>query len=220
MMNLLREKNYALLLVAATLVAGGLIFAAMFIYSVPYIWYDDYLSALGRTRLSDGTSNLLAAFLFNTALIIAGIFSGSYVCMRGVFCGNRFLAVLLWFSGSVGGLALAGIGATPYNLAPHTHNMCTFFASLGLGISVFLCSMSRGNRMSGAAENLQWALMTLYFGLVWTAWAYVRAKKLVPNSPTGEIMQKMMVSLFYLYMLWNSVLCYRRCRQEKSNDAA
>ena len=217
-MSISGEKKYALLLVFATLLVGILIFAAMFAYAVPYIWYNDYLSAMGCTRLPDGTYNFLSAFLFNSALIISGFFCGSYFYMRGIFCGNKFFAILLQISGVIGGVALAGIGSTPYNLMPELHNLCTYFASGGLGFGILLCATSQENRMSCVVENFLWALVTIYIAVLWLAWDYVRNNDLVPRSPTGEIMQKMMISLFYLYMLWNSIRYYLRCKSEKKNE--
>lgn len=192
---------------------GGMILLAMFTYPIPYSWPGHYLSALGLTVLKDGTPNRLTASIFNGALVLSGVMTASYFCFRGNRSGRRILTWLLWASGIVAGTGLAGIGLLPYNLAPHSHDWCTWIASAGILVGIIANAGAVRGSGTTLSENLLWIFFGVFTLLVWFALQYLRTHAMLPTTPTGQIQQKIVVLFFWFYMFWNSLALYRETRK-------
>lgn len=206
--------RYALILLGCVVAAGALILLAMCTYPIHYSWPRYYLSAMGLTRLNDGTDNHFTALIFNSALVLSGVMSASYFILRGSLAMRKAWKYPLWISGLVGGLALAGIGLVPYNLGPDVHNWCTYFASGGFVLAIILCLGTGDTPASSASDNLLWSLFGVFVLLVWVALNDLRSRSLLPSTPTGQLQQKILVAFFWFYMFWNSLNLYRRTRRK------
>lgn len=214
-----KRNRYPLLLLACVFGVALLIFAAMLTYPIDYRWEKLHLSALGLTSLRDGTPNPVSAALFNSALILAGVMTGSYFFFRGNRAGRPMLTWVLRLAGIVGGAGLAGIGLTPYNLAPHLHDYCTWIASAGLILGVITAAGSVRESGTTPAENQIWIWTGLFTLLIWIALEYLRRLGQLPNTPVSQLQQKILVLFFWLYMLWNSLALLRARRKSAPNPA-
>jgi hypothetical membrane protein len=202
----------ALVLLAAELLVAALIGSAMAAYPASYSWSKHFLSAMGLTRLRDGTPNGWSFFLFNGALLLAGVASALYFAARSRAGGHPALRFAMAGVGVVAGLALAAIGMTPYDLLPETHNCCTYVAS-GFGVAIMLAALQPTGRFGSAAENSIWAACGVFVLLLWAALRYLAVTGQLPRTPTFQFMQKMLVGFFFLYMLWQTAALYRRTRR-------
>jgi hypothetical protein len=116
-----------------------------------YLFFRNFLSDLGATKTSAGSSNTSSCVLFIVAMTCVGIsliaFSGSW---HGI-AERRGIAVhAAWvfkWSAIGSGICFIGIGATPWNLLPSEHN---FFArgafSLLLVFVLAMLTVQRRNR--------------------------------------------------------------------------
>lgn len=189
-----------------------LIGLAMAFYPVPYSWPRHFLSALGLTALKDGASNLVSCLLFNTALAAAGLASAVYYWSRGMAMTKLPLRIAYLLFGLAGSAALAAIGLTPYNLWPDLHNNCTYVTT-GLGLAMLLTVFQPDSVFGRRAENWIWLLFSLFTGAIWLALFAACHHRLLPYTPTAQIMQKMIVGFFLLYMIFQAAALLFRSRR-------
>lgn len=204
--------RYALIFLFCAAAVGGMIVLCMFTYPIPYSWGRHYLSAMGLTRLNDGTGNWPTAAVFNSALVLAGAMSAAYFILRGNMIAVKSRKYLLWCAAIAGGAALAGIGLIPYNWQPDWHNWCTYIASGGLGLAILLCAFAGETPAARSSDNVLWVIFAFFVLLIWIALERLRQEGLLPSTPTGQLQQKLMVAFFWLYMFCNSLFFYRRTR--------
>ena len=212
--KLLRRFAWLMLGVGAYVPVAFLL--SMVAYARPYVWYDQYLSALGLVRLPDGQPNTVAAWLFfNSALVVAGLGTAIYFLLRGwdfasrpaVTWFQRIRACLLAAFGLTGGLGLALIGLIPYDCNPDWHNYSTFIALGGLGHAIPLCITSPTSRFASRAVNFSWGAVALIILLVLIGMRDLAAKKLLLCY--GPCQQKLLVLGFYLFIVMHAVLLFR-----------
>ena len=189
---------------------------SMACYAKPYIWYEQYLSALGLIRLPDGSPNTMASWLlFNSALVVAGLGSAMYFLLRGwdfatrpaVTWFQRIRAWLLAAFGLMGGVGLVMIGLIPYDCNPDWHNYSTFIALGGLAHAIPLCITSPTSRFASRAVNFSWGAVALIVMLVLSGMRDLAAKKQLLCY--GPCQQKLLVLGFYLFIVIHAVLLFR-----------
>ena len=186
----------------------------MIFYPIPYSWPKQFLSALGATRLRNGTSNMLSSILFNIALLLSGVMSAFYFYLRGQKTKGKIKKYLLPFFGIVGGIGLLGIGFFPYNVAPNIHNLCTGIAAWGIGPAIILCPNSAKILKFRLSEDILWILFGLFVAVLWISLNVLR-HTMLPWTPTAQIQQKIMIGFFWMYILWNSIALFLRTKTKK-----
>ena len=210
-----KNKVFACAMLSGVLLIPMMIGTAMLTYSIPYLWEKMFLSALGLTKLSDGTSNFFASMMFNVALLFGGILSSAYFVFRAKCATSKIVHILLWIAGIAGGLALAGIGLLPYNLFPNLHNGCTWIASGGFALGIFANAAAVRGSGTTHSENILLILFGMFAMLIWLALQYLRTHGMLPSVPTGPIQQKIIILYFWLYMFWNSLQLYCMTRRKQ-----
>ena len=212
--QLLRRVAWLLLGVAVYVPAAFGV--SMLCYAKPYVWYDQFLSALGLIRLPDGTPNTIASWLlFNSALVVAGIGSAVYFVVRGWDFATapsptwfrRIRGWLLAAFGVMGGVGLVMIGLIPYDCNPDWHNYSTYIALAGLGHVVPLCVFSPDGRFASRAVNLSWGAFAVLVGAVLCAMRDLAANGQLLRH--GPCQQKLLVLGFYLFIVTHALLLFR-----------
>ncbi|MBO4620809.1 MAG: hypothetical protein J5654_11955 [Victivallales bacterium] len=212
--HLLRRVAWLLLCVAVYVPVAFLL--SMVVYAKPYVWYDQYLSALGLIRLPDGTPNTIASWLlFNSALVVAGIGSAVYFLVRGWDFAisssptwfRRIRGWLLAAFGIMGGAGLVMIGLIPYDCNPDWHNYSTYIALGGLGHVVPLCVFSPNGRFANRSVNLSWGAVAVLVGTVLCAMRDLALKGQLLRY--GPCQQKLLVLGFYLFIVTHAILLFR-----------
>ena len=188
---------------------------SMTCYAKPYVWYEQYLSALGLIRLPDGSPNTMASWLFfNSALVVAGLGTAFYFLLRGwdfatrpaVTWFQRIRAWLMSAFGLMGGVGLVMIGLIPYDYNPDWHNYSTYIALGGLAHAIPLCITSPTSRFASRAVNFCWGAVTLIFLVVLCGMRDLAAKKQLLCY--GPCQQKLLVLGFYLFIVTHAILLF------------
>ena len=213
--KLLRRVAWLLLGVAVYVPAAFLL--SMLTYAKPYVWYDQYLSALGLIRLPDGSPNTIASWLlFNSALVVAGLGSAAYFLVRGWDYATttpshtwfrRIRGGLLGVFGVAGGIGLVMIGLIPYDCNPDWHNYSTYVALAGLGPAVVLCIFSPCGRFANCAVSLSWSAVAMLVGAVLCAMRDLAIKGQLLRH--GPCQQKLLVLGFYLFIVTHAILLFQ-----------
>ena len=189
---------------------------SMTCYAKPYIWYEQYLSALGLIRLPDGQPNTLVSWLlFNSALVVAGLGTAIYFLLRGWDFASRpavtwFQRIRAWLMaafGLMGGVGLVMIGLIPYDCNPDWHNYSTYIALGGLAHAIPLCITSPSSRFASRAVNISWGVVALIFLVVLCGMRDLAAKKQLLCY--GPCQQKLLVLGFYLFIVYHAILLFR-----------
>ncbi len=194
-------RLYSVVLLIAGALATAMILVSMFTFPIPYLWHEHYLSAMGMTVLPNQTPNNLTYLLFNAALVLAGVLGAGYFLLRGRAMRPPAAGYAVLAAGLIGGIGLAAIGLTPYNLAPDIHNLSTYLASAGFALAMLLCLFERDSVFGSRENNVTWALMTLLIGLIWYGLEWLCRHRLIGGTPCGQFQQKMIVLFFWLFMM-------------------
>ncbi len=201
------KRSALFILLGMPAVIAGMLLAIAF-YPIPFSWTSYQLSVLGMTELKDGTSNYLSSVLFGGALSVGGVLGFAYFRSRAACSRNQVIARFLLAFGAVGGVGLIGIGLTPYNLVPQLHNGFTWIASIGLGGGVLFSLGAIRDSGTNVAENILWLLFGLFVLAVWASLEWMRGNGMLPQSPTEQIQQKVVVGYAWLYAFWNCLRLY------------
>lgn len=208
---LCRQHRNALVMQYAGFAMPFLFLGAMMLYNGSYCWYDDYISASGLIFLKGHRPNHLSAWLLTSGLTGSGMLCAWYFeeCFRHGGAPFWQRCVIL-FSGVLGGIGLVGIGIAPFDQHPDLHNACTL-CTVPFGIAIFFSSLTPGDRFGTRTEKTIWLIFVLFTLAVIGALTWLTGHKPVglPRSPTGPVVQKMVVLAFYIYML-GQVVAYCR----------
>lgn len=122
-------------------------FVAAKLYPGGYSFFGHFVSDLGRTRTLSGEPNLGGAIAFDASLALLGLTTIPFFLFLPTHAPDK--AERLWIAAGLGvlsSLALAVIGATPYNLASGPHYtalfvwIVTLLAAASLHALALLCS--------------------------------------------------------------------------------
>jgi len=204
-------------LLAAGVVAIGLIIGAMGCYAERYEFFGDYLSAMGRYRIHNGeVDNLSACLVFNSGLVISGISCGGYFVLRGLYA-RKLLGIPMIFLGGIGGLLLLTTGLIPFDIWPDGHNYSIYASAHMLSVSLLLCGIQGNSVFSSRENNISWLVMTLFVGCCWMAIQCLIDYKMISHG--GVLQQKLMVFFLWCFMFRNAILLIARTRQENNKEA-
>jgi len=191
-----------------------LIGLSMFFYPEPYSWPKQFLSALGLTRLPNGTPNPGSCLLFNTALVLAGIGTAVYFLMRSREFKRPLPRWIMGTAGTIGGISLLGIGLIPYNIHPELHNWSTYI-SPAIGAGILMTPFQNDTPFGLRPENINWCIFGLFVSVLWGCLYYlVFLARMLPSRPTAPFMQKMIVAFFLCYMIYHTAVLLLRARKE------
>lgn len=192
--------------------------AAMIFYNGNYCWYTQYISSSGVVFLKNRAPNHLSAWLLSSGLTGSALLCWWYFADRFRW-GKGFFwqrGMMLLF-GTIGCIGLAGIGATPYDQHPELHELFTL-CSVPFGLAL-ACTVTADDLFGRRSEKVIWLIFVLFTGAAALCFSYLRkvAPYGLPPTPTGQVIQKMVVLAFYVYML-GQVITYvynsrKKCRE-------
>lgn len=189
-----------------------LIGLSMFFYPEPYAWAKQFLSALGLTRLPNGTVNWISCLLFNLALAGAGIVTAAYFIMRSREFKKTLPRWIMGITGTLGGISLLGIGLIPYNIHPEMHNWATYI-SPAIGGGIMMTAFQGDTPFGLWLESINWCIFATFVATVWLCLNYLAFHaKMLPSRPTAPFMQKMIVAFFLCYMIYHTAALLLRAR--------
>lgn len=199
---------FSWVLFAAGILAIGLIIGAMGCYAEKYDFFGDFLSAMGRRRIGDGSiDNLAACLVFNTGLVIAGICTGAYFVLRGLKA-RKFIGYPLIFLGGVGGFLLMTTGLIPFDIWPAGHNYSIYTSANMLSVSLLLCGLQGDSLFSSRENNISWLTTTLFVGVCWVVLQQLSVRNMLVHG--GVMQQKLMVFYLWCFMIRHAVLLISR----------
>ncbi len=190
-----------------------LIGLSMYFYPEPYSWPKQFLSALGLTRLPNGTSNPVSSLLFNSALFLAGSGTILYFLVRSREFKRPLPRRVMETLGMIGGIALLGIGLIPYDVHPDLHNWSTYI-SQAIGAAILLTLFQDDSPFGLRQENILWCIFGLFVVTLWGCLYYLTFHaKMLPVRPAAPFMQKMIIGFFLCYMFYHTAVLLLRTRK-------
>lgn len=110
--------------------------------TVGYVFSENFLSDLGRTKVFDGTSNLIGAGMYFWVLLSVGASSILlFTILRYLFREKRwvkYLSYLMVAAGVFAGVGLVGIGCAPADLIRDIHIFFVYWSFVFLLASLLL----------------------------------------------------------------------------------
>ncbi|MFA5192946.1 MAG: hypothetical protein WC740_19730 [Verrucomicrobiia bacterium] len=147
---------------AGIVVTAVLMLAAMFWFPGEgrggprgYSFGKHFLSAMGKTRTSV-SDNTISCLIFNGTLIMVGTILVMFWKTRATFLTRPVAKKTVRNCGLTMGLAMAGIGLTPYDIFPHTHNLMTHSVILFGVICFGLCLWGSPQEFESVKSKLGW----------------------------------------------------------------
>ena len=181
-----------------------------------YSFGGHFLSAMGRTR-AGSFDNTVSCFIFNGTLIMVGTLLMAFWKSRALFFTRPAAATVLRHCGLAMGLAMAGIGLTPYNFFPHVHNLMTYAVIL-FGVVCFgLCFFGSWREFESMKSKLTWLAILMVAGAAQAVFWHLTSMGRIPSRPVLPLMQKLFVLLLALWAGWQGFLFGRACRTEPAS---
>jgi len=166
---------------------------------------------MGKTRagLSDNTVSCL---IFNGTLIMVGTILVMFWKTRATFLTQPTARTTLRNCGLTMGLAMAGIGLTPYDIFPHIHNLMTY-AVIIFGVICFcLCLFGSHQEFESVHSKVGWLAIVIVAGAAQGLFVVLVSKGMISSRPALPLMQKLFVLLLALWAGWQGFLFGRVCR--------
>lgn len=178
-----------------------------------YSFGKHFLSAMGKTRTSV-SDNTISCLIFNGTLIMVGSILVMFWKTRARFVTQSATRTTVRNCGLTMGLAMAGIGLTPYDIFPHTHNFMTY-AVIVFGVICFcLCLWGSPQEFESVESKLGWLTIVLVAGVAQGLFVVLVSKGIISSRPALPLMQKLFVCLLALWAGWQSFLFGRVCRMK------
>ena len=211
-----RFDKLALVLLVVGCIVPCFFLSAMY-FCPGYSWSREFISGCGLT-VFNGRQNTLSAILLSCGLALSGALCAAYFIMRTCYGkGSLWLRIVVCTCGVAGGLGLVGIGAFPFDLYPDQHN---FFTScwMPFSLAMFASSFTPSDRFGSRREKLIWLAFILYgLAISGTLMWLIRPHQL-PFRPTAPLVQKIMVTGFYVYMLGQVIRMNISEKKNNEND--
>ena len=177
-----------------------------------YSFSRHFLSAMGVTRVSNGTPNLPSCLMFNAALVLVGATFVFFWRARVLLVRNPAARRTLRLCGILMALGLAGIGLTPYDHLPHVHDRMNGLVIVCGGLGFMLCLFFTERRFERWRSRLVWLTVVALAGSVDLAIRWMVHAGHLPERPALPIMQKVFVALLMAWVAWQCVLFRRTSR--------
>ena len=205
---------------AGIVVTAVLMLAAMFWFPGEgrggprgYSFGKHFLSAMGKTRTSV-SDNTISCLIFNGTLIMVGTILVMFWKTRATFLTRPVAKKTVRNCGLTMGLAMAGIGLTPYDIFPHTHNLMTHSVILFGVICFGLCLWGSPQEFESVKSKLGWLTIVVVAGAAHGLFVVLASKGIISSRPALPLMQKLFVCLLALWAGWQSFLFGRVCRMK------
>ncbi|MBI5685090.1 MAG: hypothetical protein HZC54_08405 [Verrucomicrobia bacterium] len=180
-----------------------------------YSFGKHFLSAMGKTRTSL-SDNTVSCVIFNGTLIMAGTILVMFWKARATFLTRPMARTALRNCGLTMGLAMAGIGLTPYNIVPHLHNLMTY-AVIAFGVACFgLCLFGSCQEFESTKSKAGWLTVVVAAGAAQGVFWALASKGIISSRPALPLMQKLFVLLLAAWAGWQSLLFGRMCQTQSS----
>ena len=183
-----------------------------------YSFGGHFLSAMGKTRVGSA-DNTVSCLIFNGTLVMVGTILAMFWNARAVFLTPPAQGTALRGCGLAMGLAMAGIGLTPYDHFPHVHDRMTHLVIVFGGICFAFCLFRSHREFESWQSRLGWLAVFVAAGVVWTALKILAARGEIPSRPCLPLMQKVLVLLLALWVGWQGVLFGSACRGEQPHTS-
>jgi hypothetical membrane protein len=180
-----------------------------------YSFGGHFLSAMGKTR-AGSADNTISCLIFNGTLVMVGTILAVFWNTRAVFLTKPAQGMVLRGCGLAMGLAMAGIGLTPYDHFPHVHDRMTHLVMV-FGIICFCYCLLRSHReFESWKSRLGWLAVFTTALVVWTVVKFLVSRGEIPSRPGLPLMQKLFVVLLALWVGWQGFLFGWACRREQA----
>lgn len=104
-----------------------------------YLFFENYLSDLGRTQAWSGDDNTASALRFNTSIIVLGAtLVPFFVFLPTHAPDRRFTLAAAACFGVISAIALIGLGRTPYDINSTGHHTALFVWVTSLSVAMLL----------------------------------------------------------------------------------
>jgi len=177
-----------------------------------YSFGGHFLSAMGKTR-AGSADNTISCLIFNGTLVMVGTILAMFWNTRAVFLTRPVQGMLLRGCGLAMGLAMAGIGLTPYDHFPHVHDRMTHLVIVFGAICFAFCLFKSHREFESWKSRLGWLVVFVAALAGWTAVTFLASRGEIPSRPGLPLMQKLFVLLLALWVGWQGFLFGWACQR-------
>ena len=172
-----------------------------------------FLSTMGKTRVGS-SDNIVSCLIFNGTLIMVGIILVLFWKARAAFLTKPATGMALRGCGLIMGLAMSGIGLTPYDFVPHVHNLMTHTVIVCGVICFSLCLFGSHREFESMKSRVGWLVILAVAGAVQALFVLLISTGRMSSRPALPLMQKLFWLLLALWAGWQGFLFGRACRTE------